>query len=56
MSETMLKGPGFPGELLRATDLVCIVHLEDGVLAEVDKALQFFLVATHIHRVKEVPP
>ena len=55
MLQAVLEGPALSGLLLRATDLVRIVHLKDGVFAETDEALQLLLVTAHLHRVEEIP-
>ena len=55
MSEAMLEGSALTALLLSTADLVRVVHLEDGVLAETDEALQLLLVTAHLHRVQEVP-
>ena len=50
MSQTMLEGSVLTCDLLRATDLVCIVHLKDCVLTEADKTLKLLLMTTHLNR------
>ena len=49
VSQAVLEGTALTALLLGATDLVCIVHLKDGVLAEANEAIQFLLVTSHLH-------
>ena len=56
MPQSVLEGPTLPNVLFRATYLVSVVHLKDGVLAETDEPLQLLLVTVSLDRVQEVPP